>query len=111
MDEYSLHQFIIRKGKALENTPEFVSYRRTHRGNWGAIERIIRCVPRSPSLRWLSCAVSPCAHVCVTLCALMPLSSLRADARSVVARVVVAGWDVRRVTLCLPTPRAGCWSA
>jgi hypothetical protein len=41
MDKFSLHQFIIRKGKVLDNTPEFASYRRTYRGVWGSIERVI----------------------------------------------------------------------
>ena len=44
MDEFSLHQFIIRKGKTLENTPEFASYKRTYKSVWGSIERIIRSV-------------------------------------------------------------------
>lgn len=29
LDTYSLHHFIIRKGKTLEETPEFVSFKRT----------------------------------------------------------------------------------
>ena len=32
LDQYSLHQFIIRKGKVLDVTPEFESFRRTHHG-------------------------------------------------------------------------------
>ena len=32
LDQYSLHQFIIRKGKVLDVTPEFESFRRTHDG-------------------------------------------------------------------------------
>jgi hypothetical protein len=42
MDQFSLHQFIIRKGKVLDNTPEFASYQRSYRAYWGSIERIIR---------------------------------------------------------------------
>ena len=41
MDEYSLHQFIIRKGKALMNTPEFTSYKRTYSEVWERIHRVI----------------------------------------------------------------------
>jgi hypothetical protein len=44
MDEFSLHQFIIRKGKTLENTPEFASFQRTYKSLWGSIDRIIRFV-------------------------------------------------------------------
>ena len=40
LDEYSLHQFIIRKGKTLASTPEFQSFRRTNLANWGNIKRI-----------------------------------------------------------------------
>jgi hypothetical protein len=41
LDLYSLHEFIIRKGVALRNTPEFTSYQRTFRTEWGAINQII----------------------------------------------------------------------
>ena len=34
LDQYSLHQFIIRKGKVLDVTPEFESFRRSHHGEW-----------------------------------------------------------------------------
>ena len=34
MDEYSLHQFIIRKGQALDTTPEFASYKRSYLKQW-----------------------------------------------------------------------------
>lgn len=42
LDTYSLHQFIIRKGKTLTTTPEFESYKRLYSGKWGGIQRIIR---------------------------------------------------------------------
>lgn len=42
LDIYSLHEFIIRKGQTLRNTPEFVSYKRSYGAQWGAIETIIR---------------------------------------------------------------------
>lgn len=41
LDLYSLHEFIIRKGQALRNTPEFASYQRTYVVQWGAISHII----------------------------------------------------------------------
>lgn len=40
MDEFSLHQFIIRKGKTLD-TPEFQSFIRSQQGNWGRISELI----------------------------------------------------------------------
>ena len=41
MDEYSLHQLIFRKGKLIDETPEFVSFRRTHIDRWGPISFIL----------------------------------------------------------------------
>lgn len=41
LDLYSLHEFIIRKGKTLRNTPEFTSYKRSYTVQWGAIETVI----------------------------------------------------------------------
>jgi len=41
MDEFSLHQFIIRKGKTLE-TPEFQSFTRAHQSRWGRISELVR---------------------------------------------------------------------
>eukprot|EP00945_MAST-04E_sp_MAST-4E-sp1_P006243 g6243.t1 len=41
LDEYSLHQFIIRKGKTLTTTPEFKSFRRTNLALWGSITSVI----------------------------------------------------------------------
>jgi len=40
MDEFSLHQFIIRKGKTLD-TPEFQSFIRSQQANWGRISELI----------------------------------------------------------------------
>jgi hypothetical protein len=42
LDTYSLHHFIIRKGKALEDTPEFTSFKRSYNIVWGEIQLIIR---------------------------------------------------------------------
>uniref|UniRef100_A0A7S0VNS7 IQCH-like ATP-grasp domain-containing protein n=1 Tax=Hemiselmis tepida TaxID=464990 RepID=A0A7S0VNS7_9CRYP len=41
LDEFSLHQFIIRRGSTLTNTPEFESYRRKHASAWGPIQDVI----------------------------------------------------------------------
>lgn len=41
MDEYSLHQLIFRKGKLIDETPEFVSFRRTYIDRWGPISFIL----------------------------------------------------------------------
>lgn len=42
LDLYSLHEFIIRKGQTLRNTPEFVSYKRSYQVQWGSIDTVIR---------------------------------------------------------------------
>lgn len=42
LDTYSLHQFVIRKGKTLSSTPEFLSFRRKYAYMWGQVENIIR---------------------------------------------------------------------
>lgn len=41
LDEYSLHHFIIWRGKAIRDTPEFTSLARTHQACWSTI---VRCV-------------------------------------------------------------------
>ena len=41
-DAYSLHQFMIRKGVAIEGTPEFSSFKRAHASQWQPIARLIR---------------------------------------------------------------------
>ena len=41
LDEFSLHQFIIRRGATLSSTPEFESYRRKHARSWGPIQDCI----------------------------------------------------------------------
>ena len=35
MDEYSLHQLIVRRGTILDSTPEFNSFKRTYLQKWG----------------------------------------------------------------------------
>lgn len=42
MDTYSLHNFVIRKGRALTVTPEFASFRRKYAAIWGSISVLIR---------------------------------------------------------------------
>lgn len=46
MDVYSLHQFIIRKGKCLDHTPEFISFKRTYIHKWGSISYIIHLLEK-----------------------------------------------------------------
>ena len=46
MDEYSLHRFIIRKGVTLEETPEFISYKRIFISRWGAIAYLIHLMEK-----------------------------------------------------------------
>lgn len=50
MDEFSLHQFIIRRGKVLSRTPEFESFKRTNAPHWGAIVNVIRALENLMSL-------------------------------------------------------------
>jgi hypothetical protein len=46
MDVYSLHQFIIRKGKCLDTTPEFISFKRTYIQDWASISYIIHLLEK-----------------------------------------------------------------
>ena len=46
LDEYSLHQFMIRKGKVMDNTPEFISFKRKYLGKWGAISYIVHLLEK-----------------------------------------------------------------
>jgi IQ domain-containing protein H len=46
MDVFSLHQFIIRKGKVLDQTPEFQSFKRTYIGQWGSVSYIIHLLEK-----------------------------------------------------------------
>ena len=41
LDVYSLHEFIIRKGKTLANTPEFMSFQRSFRDGWDGIKAVV----------------------------------------------------------------------
>ncbi|OQR95004.1 hypothetical protein ACHHYP_00632 [Achlya hypogyna] len=42
LDTYSLHQFIIRKGETLTETPEFISFKRITEDLWGSVAAAIR---------------------------------------------------------------------
>ncbi|EPY21788.1 IQ calmodulin-binding protein motif family protein [Strigomonas culicis] len=42
LDLYSMHEFIIRKGKTLRNTPEFASFKRHYQASWGNIESLLQ---------------------------------------------------------------------
>eukprot|EP00742_Colponemidia_sp_Colp-10_P007009 GILJ01007522.1.p1 GENE.GILJ01007522.1~~GILJ01007522.1.p1 ORF type:complete len:1129 (-),score=134.43 GILJ01007522.1:199-3585(-) len=46
LDTYSLHQFIIRKGKTLDSTPEFQSFRRKYDMQWHGISIVIQALER-----------------------------------------------------------------
>lgn len=46
MDAYSLHQFMIRKGKTIDTTPEFLSYKRTYTSRWGEITIVIHALEK-----------------------------------------------------------------
>ena len=37
MDQYALHQFIVRNGHVVTDTPDFISWKKTHAADWGAI--------------------------------------------------------------------------
>lgn len=37
MDSYALHQFIVRNGHVVTDTPDFISWKLTHAADWGAI--------------------------------------------------------------------------
>lgn len=44
LDEFSSHFFIIRKGRALSETPEFDSFQRTFARKWASVSRLIRSI-------------------------------------------------------------------
>ncbi|KAG5473674.1 hypothetical protein LSCM1_04301 [Leishmania martiniquensis] len=46
LDWYSMHEFIIRKGKALRSTPEFASFKRHYASSWGEIEGLIEMLEK-----------------------------------------------------------------
>ncbi|GET90269.1 hypothetical protein, conserved [Leishmania tarentolae] len=41
LDWYSMHEFIIRKGKTLRNTPEFASFKRHYASSWGEVDGLL----------------------------------------------------------------------
>ncbi|EEY67616.1 uncharacterized protein PITG_18457 [Phytophthora infestans T30-4] len=44
LDVYSLHQFLIHKGRTMRDTPEFVSFRRVTQELWGSVEEALRAL-------------------------------------------------------------------
>ena len=42
LDAFSLHEFMIRKGSTISNTPEFDSYRRTYEHAWHVVSVLIQ---------------------------------------------------------------------
>lgn len=46
MDVYSLHQLMIRKGTLLEQTPEFISFKRTYISRWGSIAYVLHLLEK-----------------------------------------------------------------
>ncbi|KAH7481742.1 IQ motif-containing protein H [Phytophthora ramorum] len=44
LDAYSLHQFLIHKGRSMRDTPEFVSFRRVAQELWGSVEEALRAL-------------------------------------------------------------------
>lgn len=46
MDQFSLHQIIIRKGEILDTTPEFISFKRTYLNKWGSVSYILHLIQR-----------------------------------------------------------------
>lgn len=44
LDTYSLHQFIIHKGKAMRETPEFISFKRVAQEIWGGVDEVIKAL-------------------------------------------------------------------
>jgi len=49
MDVYSLHQLMIRKGTLLEQTPEFISFKRTYISRWGSIAYVLHLLEKMMS--------------------------------------------------------------
>lgn len=41
MDTFSLHEFMIRNGRTITETPEYESYRRSHEPMWEVIDLLI----------------------------------------------------------------------
>lgn len=44
LDTYSLHQFIIHKGRTMRETPEFISFKRVAQEIWGSVEEVIKAL-------------------------------------------------------------------
>jgi hypothetical protein len=46
LDSFSLHQFIIRRGKTLSDTPEYESFKRKYLNVWGSVTGIVRALEK-----------------------------------------------------------------
>ncbi len=46
LDSFSLHQFIIRRGKTLSDTPEYESFKRKYLSAWGSVTGIVRALEK-----------------------------------------------------------------
>ena len=46
LDSFSLHQFIIRRGKTLSDTPEYESFKRKYLNAWGGVTGIVRALEK-----------------------------------------------------------------
>jgi len=44
LDAYSLHHLLLRKGKFLTSTPEFISFARLYREHWGAVKVVLQAL-------------------------------------------------------------------
>ncbi len=71
LDTYSLHQFMIRRGRVVSNTPEFVSFNRKYNHLWMQISSIIRRVSTYPPSSSSSLSFSNSLFVAV--CAFDPV--------------------------------------
>jgi hypothetical protein len=57
MDQYSLHEFLIRRGSTVDSTPEFLSFHRTYSEKWGPIAELVlqlEVPPPSQSISFIS---------------------------------------------------------
>jgi hypothetical protein len=46
LDSFSLHQFIIRRGKTLADTPEYESFKRKYLNAWGGVTGIVKALEK-----------------------------------------------------------------
>ena len=46
LDSFSLHQFLIRRGKTLADTPEYESFKRKYLNAWGGVTGIVKALEK-----------------------------------------------------------------